>query len=277
MPDELPKIASNLICSLEIIEQNGDIYTLIISHHGRTCRLTFNPENREMKFLSDNALCSELIKNIYQLRKILHNKRKKSFYVGFCLKFVLKNNKKVIAFNDRSKLIVLDNRQNGGLSYPKEFYPPDCPVFYTDGSHQPQKKQSAAAVIVKHPSGLLNLYTRQIPEIGSTQSELIAALYAAELAANLAKFRIATDSRYVIKGLTEWIHNWKLNNWQTAQGTPVKNIENWQAFDRLTKHKIIEFQWIKGHSEHLENSLCDHYAKEAAAHRSISTNELQKP
>ena len=81
------------------------------------------------------------------------------------------------------------------------------------------------------------------------------------------KIRIITDSRYIIKGLTQWIFNWKLNNWHTVQGEKAKNIEYWKQFDKLSEGKYIEFEWVKAHSNQFENSLCDFYAKQAAKNK----------
>jgi len=87
---------------------------------------------------------------------------------------------------------------------------------------------------------------------------------------HIENLRIISDSRYVIKGLTEWVFNWKLNDWHTAQGEKVKNIEYWQEFDKLTENKYIEFEWVKGHSSQYENSICDFYAKMLAKRIQIS-------
>ena len=56
----------------------------------------------------------------------------------------------------------------------------------------------------------------------------------------------------------------KLNNWKTSTGNTAKNVETWKKIDGLTQNKYIEVVWIKGHSGHFENTLCDLYAREAA-------------
>lgn len=86
-----------------------------------------------------------------------------------------------------------------------------------------------------------------------------------EILANEKQLRIVTDSQYVRKGITEWIFYWKLNGWLTANGRQVRNIEFWKKFDRLTENKYIEFQRVKSHSGHFENTICDLYAKEKAS------------
>ena len=34
---------------------------------------------------------------------------------------------------------------------------------------------------------------------------------------------VYTDSKYVMDGITKWIHKWKINNWKTSTGGDVKN------------------------------------------------------
>ena len=67
------------------------------------------------------------------------------------------------------------------------------------------------------------------------------------------------DSEYVRKGITEWIHGWKARGWKTASRAPVKNVELWQALDRLVSaggHQI-EWHWVKGHAGHPGNERAD--------------------
>ena len=52
-----------------------------------------------------------------------------------------------------------------------------------------------------------------------------------------------------------------LNNWFTANGLKAKNVEYWKELDLLLNNRYIEFQWVKGHRDHIENKLCDYYAR----------------
>lgn len=71
---------------------------------------------------------------------------------------------------------------------------------------------------------------------------------------------LTTDSQYVRKGITEWIHGWKRRNWQTAAKKPVKNVELWKEIDELSARHTIEWRWVKGHSGHIENERVDDLA-----------------
>ena len=71
------------------------------------------------------------------------------------------------------------------------------------------------------------------------------------------KVNLITDSKYVMDGITEWIKNWKKNNWKNAAKKDVKNKDLWIELDHLvTKHEI-KWNWVKGHSGHEKNEIAD--------------------
>ena len=74
--------------------------------------------------------------------------------------------------------------------------------------------------------------------------------------------RVHSDSTYVLKGLEEWLENWKKKGWKTANKKPVKNQELWKLLDALKTKHTLEFNWIRGHNGHPENERCDELAVE---------------
>ena len=68
-------------------------------------------------------------------------------------------------------------------------------------------------------------------------------------------------------GLMEWLVYWTLNDWMTVNGEKTKNKELWQVFNHFSLGNYIEFQWVKSHNNHFENTLCDLYAKDASLNR----------
>ena len=252
------------IYTMEILKKEDSFYLILIKSDDKQCQISYSPNLKEIMFLDDKELSNNLKKNIYQLRKILRNKRADTFYIGFKLKFIFKNNADAIAFNDLSKLIVLDRRAGEYQASSIEKRDSDILKLYTDGCYLEKYKKGGYAVLFKPINGLLNLQAEPVKATSSSLIELIAVIEGLKKIKATNSLRIISDSRYVIKGLTEWMFNWKLNDWHTAQGEKVKNIEYWQEFDYLTIGKYIEFEWVKGHSSHLENTLCDFYAKQAA-------------
>ena len=79
------------------------------------------------------------------------------------------------------------------------------------------------------------------------------------------KVAVYTDSQYVQKGISEWIHAWKRRGWKTADNKPVKNLDLWQALDaEVARHKV-SWHWVKGHAGHAENERADALARQGLA------------
>lgn len=75
-----------------------------------------------------------------------------------------------------------------------------------------------------------------------------------------ARVLLTTDSQYVMKGIREWMPNWKKRDWKTASRQPVKNADLWRELDELVSQHQVEWCWVKGHSGHPENELADELA-----------------
>lgn len=100
-------------------------------------------------------------------------------------------------------------------------------------------------------------------ETTNNRMELMAAQKALEAIKPdyRGKIIIWTDSSYLKKGITEWIHNWKAKNWRKSDKKPVANADLWQRLDRLVKGKDIDWKWIKGHDGNAGNERADELAR----------------
>lgn len=98
------------------------------------------------------------------------------------------------------------------------------------------------------------------PETTNNQMELSAAIVAVKLIVGAEKAIIRTDSNYVIKGIEEWIKNWKKNGWKASTGKPVKNVDLWIQLDNLVQTRKIEWEWVKGHAGDVGNEKADQLA-----------------
>ncbi len=98
------------------------------------------------------------------------------------------------------------------------------------------------------------------PDTTNNRMELTAVIRALEALKRPVAARLHTDSQYVQKGISQWIHNWKRNGWRTADKKPVKNADLWQQLDRLVAQHQIEWVWVKGHAGHPGNERADQLA-----------------
>jgi ribonuclease HI len=102
------------------------------------------------------------------------------------------------------------------------------------------------------------------PVTTNNRMELMAAIQALNALTKPCHVTLSTDSRYVMDGLTKWIHGWRKNGWKTADRKPVKNAELWQALlDAAAPHRV-EWKWVKGHAGHPDNERADKLASDAA-------------
>lgn len=97
----------------------------------------------------------------------------------------------------------------------------------------------------------------------NNRMELMAAIQALAALKRGCDVVLYTDSQYVRKGILEWMAQWKLRDWRTADKKPVKNVDLWQALEReIARHKI-EWHWVKGHAGVPGNERADQLANEA--------------
>jgi ribonuclease HI len=99
----------------------------------------------------------------------------------------------------------------------------------------------------------------------NNRMELMAAISALEALKLPSRVDIHTDSEYVQKGISTWIHGWKRKGWRTAAGTPVKNAELWRRLDEAQARHTVTWHWVRGHAGHPENERADELAREAIA------------
>ncbi|SFP93551.1 ribonuclease HI [Sphingomonas rubra] len=98
----------------------------------------------------------------------------------------------------------------------------------------------------------------------NNRMELTAAIEALNALTRPCAVTLSTDSRYVMDGLTKWIHGWRKNGWKTADRKPVKNAELWQALVAAADRHQVQWKWVKGHAGHPDNERADKLASDAA-------------
>jgi ribonuclease HI len=111
------------------------------------------------------------------------------------------------------------------------------------------------------------------PVTTNNRMELRGVIEALRLLTRECEVVVYTDSSYVQKGISDWIHGWKRNGWRTADKKPVKNDDLWRQLDELVAKHQIEFRWVKGHAGNEGNERADVLANRgvvAAARGSVA-------
>jgi ribonuclease HI len=130
--------------------------------------------------------------------------------------------------------------------------------IYTDGACKGNPGPGGWGVLMRAGTHQRELHGGE-PATTNNRMELTAVIEALSALKRPCRVSLYLDSEYVRKGITEWIHGWKARGWKTASRAPVKNVELWQALDRLVSaggHQI-EWHWVKGHAGHPGNERAD--------------------
>ena len=135
--------------------------------------------------------------------------------------------------------------------------------IYTDGSCLNNPGDGGWAAIINDDQEILEISGGE-KNTTNNKMELMAPIGALKKIDKNRKVEIYTDSKYVKLGITEWIHKWRKNNWQTSKKENVKNKELWIELYELTKSFEINWIWVKAHAGNVLNEEVDLLAKKAA-------------
>jgi ribonuclease HI len=135
----------------------------------------------------------------------------------------------------------------------------DSVEIYTDGACKGNPGPGGWGAVLRAGGHVKELHGG---EAGTTNNrmELTAVIRALESLKRPCAVRLHTDSQYVQKGITEWIHSWKLRGWRTADKKAVKNADLWRQLDELAGRHQIKWIWVKGHAGDPGNERADELA-----------------
>jgi len=97
-------------------------------------------------------------------------------------------------------------------------------------------------------------------ETTNNRMELMAVIQALSALKRPCDVVLTSDSTYVLKGIQQWMPDWKKRGWKTATKKPVKNVDLWKQLDDAIQRHTIDWQWVKGHSGHTGNEIADQLA-----------------
>ena len=135
--------------------------------------------------------------------------------------------------------------------------------IYTDGACSGNPGPGGWGAVLRVNGKEKQLYGGE-GETSNNRMELMAAIVALESLDRACGVTLFTDSKYVLDGITKWIHGWKKKGWKTASKQPVKNVDLWQRLEAATGAHDINWQWVKGHAGHEGNELADELARQGA-------------
>ena len=132
----------------------------------------------------------------------------------------------------------------------------DAVIIYTDGACRGNPGPGGWGVILNYRGKIKELYGAE-RHTTNNRMELMATIQALESLTRPCSVQLNCDSIYVLKGITDWMPNWKKRGWKTAARTPVKNEDLWRRLDAAIAKHNVEWKWVKGHSGDTGNDRAD--------------------
>jgi ribonuclease HI len=86
---------------------------------------------------------------------------------------------------------------------------------------------------------------------------------------NQLHVRFTTDSRYIVDGMTSWVHGWIERGWR-RKGGAIENLELWQQAVSAIGAHVVQWEWVRGHAGQPQNEYANHLATRAAAEQTSS-------
>jgi ribonuclease HI len=133
---------------------------------------------------------------------------------------------------------------------------PNSVKIYSDGACSGNPGPGGWAARLKYPEGKIHEIGGFEAQTTNNRMELLAVIEAVGLSSQATSITVVTDSEYVRKGITEWIHGWKRRGWMTAAKKPVLNQDLWRRLDALNGPHIT-WEYTRGHAGDPDNERCD--------------------
>lgn len=135
----------------------------------------------------------------------------------------------------------------------------DQVVIYTDGACKGNPGPGGWGALLVYKGVEKELWGGD-PCTTNNRMELMAAIAGLIALTRPCSVKLVTDSQYVMKGIQEWLPNWKKRGWKTAAKEPVKNADLWQKLDEEVNRHQVSWQWVRGHTGHPGNERADQLA-----------------
>ena len=132
-------------------------------------------------------------------------------------------------------------------------------VIYTDGACKGNPGPGGWGALLVYKGAEKELWGGD-PNTTNNRMELMAAIAGLIALTRPCSVKLVTDSQFVMKGIQEWLPNWKKRGWKTASKEPVKNADLWQKLDEEVNRHQVSWQWVRGHTGHPGNERADQLA-----------------
>lgn len=137
------------------------------------------------------------------------------------------------------------------------------------GNGKEGENPGGAGVLVEIPhGGTLVRRALWVAEPATTNNRMalrsvIEAFRALSRKGNRFRVVFTTDSRYIVDGMTRWVHDWARRGWRRKTGA-IENLELWQDAVQAAAGHQVAWHWVRGHAGHAQNEFANDIAVRAA-------------
>lgn len=138
-----------------------------------------------------------------------------------------------------------------------------CIDVYTDGACSGNPGPGGYGVVLLYKGNRKEL-SGGYKKTTNNRMEILAVIKALEALKEPCNVILYSDSKYVIDAITKgWVLKWRKNNWKRNKTEKALNVDLWiRILELLDKHSV-NFIWVKGHADNVENERCDFLARQA--------------
>ncbi len=145
--------------------------------------------------------------------------------------------------------------------------------IYTDGACSGNPGEGGYGIVMLY-NGNRKEVNKGFKMTTNNRMELLAVIDALSLLKEPCKVRLYSDSKYVVSAIKEgWLIGWIAKNWKNSKKEPVKNVDLWKELIPLIEKHEVEFIWVKGHADNVENERCDELARDAIKNSILNFDE----
>jgi ribonuclease HI len=128
---------------------------------------------------------------------------------------------------------------------------------------------AAGVIEVPRAGGAIARYDYWVSEPATTNNRMalrsvIEAFRVLSAKGRRLRVVFTSDSQYLVKGMTEWVHGWAMRGWRRREGE-IENLSLWLDAVEAARGHDVQWRWVRGHAGHAQNEYADHLANRAAA------------
>lgn len=132
-------------------------------------------------------------------------------------------------------------------------------IVHTDGGCEPNPGHGGWGVVIDPAPGHKIELCGGENDTTNNRMEMRAAIVALTVLPRACAVTLVSDSQYLVKGATLWMHGWKAKGWKRGR-KPALNNDLWQEIYAWSFGRPIDWRWIRGHDGHVDNERADRLA-----------------